>query len=156
MGVIATSLRAKFLTVIGTVSLLIVIAVSLGYTGVTSSINEFQGLTEHEIQHERVVSGMVSGFKKQVQEWKNVLLRGSDEGQRLKYWGKFEKQEAAIQDTGKSLLDVMPASKARDLLAEFIQAHDTMGKAYREGYQAFIDEQAKVMLEAAREANIIK
>ena len=139
MGVFASSLRAKFLAVIGSVSFLIVIAVSVGYTGVTSSIDEFKRLTEHEIHHERVVSGMVSGFKKQVQEWKNVLLRGRDEEQRLKYWGKFEKQEAAIQGSGKSLLDEMPASEARDLLAEFIQAHDTMGKAYREGYQAFID-----------------
>ena len=139
MGVFASSLRAKFLAVIGSVSFLIVIAVSVGYTGVTSSIDEFKRLTEHEIHHERVVSGMVSGFKKQVQEWKNVLLRGRDEKQRLKYWGKFEKQEAAIQSSGKALLYEMPASEARDLLAEFIQAHDTMGKAYREGYQAFID-----------------
>ena len=38
MGAISNSLRARFLAVIGGVSLLIVVAVLFGYVGVTTSI----------------------------------------------------------------------------------------------------------------------
>eukprot|EP00487_Bulimina_marginata_P002018 TRINITY_DN14755_c0_g1_i1.p1 TRINITY_DN14755_c0_g1~~TRINITY_DN14755_c0_g1_i1.p1 ORF type:complete len:100 (+),score=9.13 TRINITY_DN14755_c0_g1_i1:266-565(+) len=39
-----------------------------------------------------------SGFKTQVQEWKNVLLRGKSENDRVKYWNKFLKQEKRTKD----------------------------------------------------------
>jgi methyl-accepting chemotaxis protein len=139
MDLLASSLKYKFLAVLGSVALLILAVVSVGYVGVSASVDEFRRVTEHEIRHERAISGMVGAFKKQVQEWKNVLLRGADDKQREKYWGKFEKQESAIQTAGQSLLEDMPPSEARQLLADFLAAHRQMGAAYRAGLQAFID-----------------
>ncbi len=133
------TLKAKFLTTLGGVSLLILLAVTFGYVGVNGAIDQFRGVSALEIPQERAVSGMVSGFKKQVQEWKNVLLRGGDEKQRLKYWAKFEKMEASVRQTGEQLLREMPASDARQLLADFATAHAQMSQAYRAGYQAFIE-----------------
>jgi methyl-accepting chemotaxis protein len=133
------SLKSKFLVVVGGMTLLVVSAISLGNLGVTTAVDDFRRLSTHEFDAERDVSGMVAAFKKQVQEWKNVLLRGADEKQRLKYWGKFEQQEAGIQETGTALLGRMPPSEARDLLVQFMEEHKAMGRAYRTGYQAFID-----------------
>jgi methyl-accepting chemotaxis protein len=133
------SLKHKFLVVVVGLALLVVSAVSLGYLGVTTAVDEFRQVSGHELDAERAVSGMVTAFKKQVQEWKNVLLRGADEKQRVKYWGKFEKQEAGIQETGTALLERLPPSEARDSLAQFVSEHRAMGKAYRTGYQAFVD-----------------
>jgi methyl-accepting chemotaxis protein len=133
------SLKAKFLVVLGSVSLLVLISASFGYVGVKGATEQFRQVSVHEVEHERAVSGMVAAFKKQVQEWKNVLLRGSDEKQRLTYWGKFGKLEVSIRQTGDELLSAMPESQARQLLADFIAAHVKMGEAYRAGYQAFID-----------------
>ncbi len=135
----AHSLKNQFIVVFGCIALLIGAVVAVGHLGVSSTIGEFQRLTEQEISHERRISAMVSGFKKQVQEWKNVLLRGADDEQRAKYWGKFEKQEAALQQEGQALVDGMPETEARRLLGEFLAAHTEMGTAYRKGLQAFIE-----------------
>lgn len=37
-------------------------------------------------------------FRGQVQEWKNVLLRGRQAEAQTKYWSQFEAQERAVQD----------------------------------------------------------
>jgi methyl-accepting chemotaxis protein len=139
MGFWANSLRNKILVVFGGVALLIALAVSGGYLGEAAVVDEFQRLSAQELAHERQVSGMVAGFKKQVQEWKNVLLRGADDKQRAKYWGKFQKQESSLQATGQSLLATMPDNEARGKVAEFLAEHEKMGKAYRTGLQAFVD-----------------
>jgi methyl-accepting chemotaxis protein len=139
MDLITGNLKYKFLLVIGSTALLILLAVLTGYRGVSSAVGAFHSVTENEISHERAVSGMVSDFKKQVQEWKNVLLRGADAKQREKYWGKFEQQESAIQQTARELLARMPPSEARQRVEAFLAAHVEMGAAYRKGLQAFVD-----------------
>jgi methyl-accepting chemotaxis protein len=139
MDLITGNLKYKFLLVIGSTALLILLAVLTGYRGVSSAVGAFHSVTENEISHERAVSGMVSDFKKQVQEWKNVLLRGADAKQREKYWGKFEQQESAIQQTARELLARMPPSEARQRVEAFLAAHVEMGAVYRKGLQAFVD-----------------
>jgi len=133
------SLRNRFLLVFAGVGALILAAVAVGYTGVSASVDEFRRVTQQEISHERAVSGMVGGFKKQVQEWKNVLLRGADTKQREKYWGKFQKEEAKIQASGESLVSTMVDSEARTMVEGFLKAHREMGVAYRKGFKAFVD-----------------
>lgn len=139
MDFFAKSIRNRFLLVFGGVAALILVAVAVGFTGVSSSVDEFRRVAHQEIAHERAVSGMVGAFKKQVQEWKNVLLRGADTKQREKYWGKFQKEEAGIQDTGKSLLATMAPSEARTMVDDFLKSHREMGVAYRKGFKAFVD-----------------
>lgn len=134
----ASSIRNRFLLVFAGAGALILVAVAIGYSGVSASVDEFRRVAQQELNNERVVTGMVGGFKKQVQEWKNVLLRGSDTKQREKYWGKFQKEEAKIQTTAESLINVMPASEARSMVEEFLKSHREMGVAYRAGFKAFV------------------
>ena len=135
----ASSIRNRFLLVFAGAGALILVAVAIGYSGVAGSVDEFRRVAQQELNNERSVTGMVAGFKKQVQEWKNVLLRGSDTKQREKYWGKFQKEEAQIQTTAESLIDRMPATEARSMVEEFLRSHREMGVAYRAGFKAFVD-----------------
>ncbi|MCB1777903.1 MAG: methyl-accepting chemotaxis protein [Candidatus Competibacteraceae bacterium] len=73
-------------------------------------------------------------FQRQVQEWKNVLIRGSDTDLRKKYWSGFQKQEATMDDALKNLSARLhtlkmeaPVENVRGMLAE----HKILGQRYR-------------------------
>ncbi len=80
---------------------------------------------------------MLQDFKVQVQEWKNVLLRGKDSAQRDRYWAAFQQQEKAVAQGASQLLAELPQGPALEKLRAFSQAHERMGAAYRKGYEAF-------------------
>jgi len=79
-------------------------------------------------------------FKRQVQEWKNVLLRGHDEEQMSKYWGRFQTLQADIQNAVGELAESLEEEPELQAIAlGFLRDHKKMGVAYRQGRQAFID-----------------
>ena len=88
-------------------------------------------------------------FKIQVQEWKNILLRGNDPAQMEKYTASFKKSAAA---TGAALqsVDQLTAALgiATPLVGEALQAHEELGKNYLAAlvqYDSANPESAKVV-----------
>jgi len=71
-------------------------------------------------------------FKKQVQAWKNVLLR-PDEFQ--KYRDEFFQEEKAVQKAAHALREEVTQPEVRAQLDEFIRLHEKAGAAYREGLE---------------------
>ena len=137
MGSLFKSLQYKLGFLIGAGIVATAVATMTGFASAWSSFDDFEHLSEVEFGHERAVMNMTIDFKKQVQEWKNVLLRGHDPKQLEKYWGKFQKTEAAIQANGSALLDELSNQEAHATVTQFLEAHRSMGKAYREGLEKF-------------------
>ncbi len=137
---IKNSIRNKLLLISGLGTVFVLGAALSGYWQAWKSIGEFTGRVEMRNASERQVREIQLDFKKQVQEWKDTLLRGSDPSSLEKYWGNFLKQEGRVDEEALSLmrkLDYDPA--AQDLLKKFYQAHQEMGAAYRKGLQAYKD-----------------
>jgi methyl-accepting chemotaxis protein len=132
-----TSIRNKLLLITGTGTTLLLLSALYGFWGAEQSLQRFQQLLEGDIVAERTTLHLLSDFKKQVQEWKNVLLRGSDPEQLEKYWGRFEKLEAGIRQQSGTLIARLPEGDARQRIVSFRDAHRQMGDAYRQGLQAF-------------------
>lgn len=78
-------------------------------------------------------------FKIQAQEWKNVLLRGSNSEALGKYWGLFEQHESNVAANLDELLQKVNEPAARGLLQQFQSVHKTMGENCRKGLQASKD-----------------
>ena len=134
-----SSVRNKLLLITGTGTTLVLVAAMYGFWGAEQSLQRFQGLLQTDIVAERATLHLLSDFKKQVQEWKNVLLRGKDPAQLDKYWGRFETLEGNIQQTAAELVAMLPKDEIRDRLIRFRDAHKQMGTAYREGLRSFRD-----------------
>jgi methyl-accepting chemotaxis protein len=119
--------------------LLLLLAVSLGsLIALNNSLNDYRTLMSQHVNFENQINDMNFNFKVQVQEWKNVLIRGHDSAQLNKYWGKFQQQQQKVQDSGKSLLPQLPAGDKQNIVSKFIDSHQTMGYAYKRGYDAFV------------------
>ncbi|GGB19207.1 methyl-accepting chemotaxis protein [Agarivorans gilvus] len=131
-----TSLRFKILSVMF-ISVLIVIAVGL-YTAfkLQQTANDFDKLTHTEVYLEEKTLLAHLAFKTQVQEWKNVLLRGHDAKQNSKYWGQFLERQQYVQQQVSELAQELQSANYPELAQiaqDFLRSHKTMGQAYSQG-----------------------
>jgi methyl-accepting chemotaxis protein len=113
----------------------------IGLVAVANVVSRMQ--TENRVSDELInalaAQNVLINFKTQVQEWKNVLLRGSDPEQLEKYWARFQAREQEIQAQLDALLPQLAAPKAQRLMQQFQQSHRAMGDAYRHGLERFTD-----------------
>lgn len=77
-------------------------------------------------------------FKTQVQEWKNVLIRGHVESDFEKYWNGFLEQERRTRDQIEKLIGMAPPDgEAERVAQDFLEAHQDIGTLYREAAAVF-------------------
>ncbi|MDH4418339.1 methyl-accepting chemotaxis protein [Acidovorax sp. HMWF029] len=121
-----------------TAALLLLFAAALfGISRLNMALDTYQTSVTQSFEHERLASTMLNDFKVQVQEWKNVLLRGKDPAQLTRFWTAFEKQEKIVQEEAQKLIAALPPGEGRERVQQFAQAHERMGAAYRKGFEAF-------------------
>lgn len=74
-------------------------------------------------------------FQRQVQEWKNVLIRGADQRLYNKYWAGFEKREelmdAELTELEAMLQRIGGMDAEISLIKEIKQTHAGLGEKYR-------------------------
>ncbi|XOV80789.1 MAG: methyl-accepting chemotaxis protein [Aestuariibacter sp.] len=100
--------------------------------------NDVKRIESQIITSEQLIGDTLQTFKTQIQEWKNVLLRGHDQGQREKYWTRFQQREQDVQDNIDRLLSGYSLDKkAQAMLRNFQELHRNMSSKYRDGYAAF-------------------
>lgn len=82
-------------------------------------------------------------FKTQVQEWKDILLRGNKEEDFTKYQKAFSEEEKAVRDGLNKALDSLrktnnPAtSEAISGIEKLLKDHEALGTAYRTALSSF-------------------
>ncbi|MHA7879617.1 MAG: methyl-accepting chemotaxis protein [Saccharospirillum sp.] len=82
-------------------------------------------------------------FRTQVQEWKNVLLRGHDPDLMDRYWTAFTEQSDLVQAQVTALAAGLADYPDLQAVAErFLMDHQAMATAYAQGRQAFLDQGA--------------
>ncbi|WP_321963756.1 methyl-accepting chemotaxis protein [Paraburkholderia sp. J7] len=85
----------------------------------------------------RQVSEAMVAFKNQVQNGKDIVLRGKNPGQFDKYWTAFQKFEETCQGTTQALARELPPGEARTKIERFNALHAQMGVAYRKAINRF-------------------
>ncbi|WP_026971079.1 methyl-accepting chemotaxis protein [Aliagarivorans marinus] len=135
-----TSLRFKVLLLLF-LALLSLTGVAL-YSAVQLDVASarFEEVSEEEVALNQLALRANIEFKRQVQEWKNVLLRGHDPEQNRKYWQRFQDQQEKVQQLVSELeagLSAAGFSQQAQIAKQFLNDHRTMGKAYAQGKQEY-------------------
>lgn len=133
------SILNRILTVVVSANLAVLIVAALYLNYSLDAKNSYHRLAAGDMVLALEAQDILSDFKTQVQEWKNVLIRGSDDRQREKYWRQFRDQEAEIQRELEQIIPIIGDPEAQRLMERFQNAHEQMGSAYREGFQAFVN-----------------
>ncbi|ERE06436.1 methyl-accepting chemotaxis protein [Pseudogulbenkiania ferrooxidans] len=132
-----TSLAGQLAAIVGLVVAILLCASLFSLYQLWGGIRTFRDQVAADQQSVRQVLTMQVDFKKQVQEWKDTLLRGQDPAKLAKYWGNFEKKEGQVHDEGSALAASVSDPQAQQLLQQFVSAHQKMGEDYRRGLEAF-------------------
>ena len=77
-------------------------------------------------------------FKKQVQEWKDILLRGHTPEDLVKYTKQFREAEARVHENCVALTRQLRDPAALQVLSEFVVRHEALGKKYQEAYEVYV------------------
>ena len=134
-----SSIRNKLLLITGFGTALIMVATIFGIYNTWAGEKEMSSSMRHTLLIEEEFSKISVGFKTQVQEWKNVLIRGHDESQRKKYWGKFLKNHEFVQYKVDILVKDIHDKKIERLIHEFKTEHSSLLPLYKKGLQAFVN-----------------
>ena len=114
------------------------LAVALGsLVRVYGATQELDRISRMDFRAQEAVSRATIRFKQQVQEWKDVLLRGSDPAALDKYWGNFTAREKDTVDTVHEARDAIVYDDLRAKLDEFLAAHSAASAGYRKGLEQF-------------------
>ncbi len=132
------SIGTKTMTITLVASTLMLLTALYVFFIARDTANAFEHTANVQVVNEGAALQLLVSLKTQVQEWKNVLLRGADAEQLNKYWAAFEAEETSIQTTGKTLLDKIEDAESRKAVSAFLSEHLVMGGAYRKAKQVFV------------------
>ena len=130
-------LRLQTLTLMtGSLALMLLVALIITLT-LSGSVNSYRNLLASPLASATLINRANLEFKTQVQEWKNVLLRGAAPADREKYWSQFEASEQAVQATLQQIgtLELEPQTLAE--VRALAEEHRKLGSRYRDSLQAY-------------------
>jgi methyl-accepting chemotaxis protein len=98
---------------------------------------DYTGIIFGEEQQAQRVRELQVNFKKQVQAWKDILLRGRDDAALEKYSAEFHTQAAAVDAETEALAGVVKDERARTSLQDFGREHQQLDSEYERGLQGY-------------------
>lgn len=132
-----SSLRNKLLAAYLISATFVIVGGAISATGLQNALSNYQHHVRAMHNNATSVLRIQNDFKVQVQEWKNVLLRGKDPDDLAKYWKNFQEKEAGVNLQSQELLARLPKGSARQKVEAFIDAHQKLAGDYRKGFSAF-------------------
>lgn len=139
---LTSSLRTQTLALLSG-SLVLMLLVSLAsFSVLSSSLQAYRGLLDGPLTATAQIDDANQAFKSQVQEWKNVLLRGANPQEQERYWRQFETQEQEVQRVLGEISRLELDSETLRQIGILRQEHQNLGRGYREGLRSFLAEGA--------------
>ena len=139
MNVLRTSLRAQILSLLGG-SLLAILLIALAcFNFLSNGVQSYRSLIDGPLLTSQLIDEANLQFKVQVQEWKNVLLRGKQPQDMEKYWGQFQDRQRDVQGILTRLVNQTSSDRALSQRIETLrQEHQQLGVAYQKGRDAYV------------------
>ncbi|VVO76877.1 Methyl-accepting chemotaxis protein CtpH [Pseudomonas fluorescens] len=133
------SLRAQILALLSG-SLLAVLLIALAcFHFLSNGVQSYSQLIAGPLHTSQLIDEANLQFKVQVQEWKNVLLRGKQPADLAKYWSQFEDRQRDVQSILGELASqkgIEPSLKTR--IERLREEHRQLAGAYQKGRDAYV------------------
>ena len=135
------SLRRRVIISIGILTMLIIAIGLYNFIVILESNQQFhKSVLEGRTMANAIDTARLSQvhFKKQVQEWKNILLRGNDKDLYDKHLIAFDEEDRKVNEYLKSLSQIASsAGMSVPQIANAIKVHEELGRQYREALKKY-------------------
>ena len=132
------NLKYRILTLTGVFIVVLSVISYEGWRSMNEMNERFRVVTEEARRAETLALETQVHFKKQVQEWKNVLLRGHVPKDYDKYLAQFLSEEERTQGLISELLNLLePKSGAAGVARLFRAEHGALSPLYRVGLEIY-------------------
>jgi methyl-accepting chemotaxis protein len=138
-GRFSLGIRGRILLLFGICIAVLLSAAAYGFWQYAASVDVFVRDVRASQANAVDVLTVETNFKKQVQEWKDVLLRGKKPEALDKHWNAFQQRENDVRGAAERMRTSVTDAEAAQLIGQFHTAHKDMGEAYRRGLQTFRD-----------------
>ena len=135
------SLRRRVIISIGILTVLIIV---IGLYGLVAILESNQRLHKSVLEGQAMTNAIDTArlsqvhFKKQVQEWKDILLRGNDKDLFDKHLLAFNEEDRKVNEYLKSLSQIASsAGMPVPQIANAIKVHEELGHQYREALKKY-------------------
>ncbi len=103
----------------------------------TDKIQNYNQLMQTEVKATELANQTNLNFKRQVQEWKNVLIRGHIPEQKTKYWNSFLDYHQKVDNSSQAFLKLPIDQSLKNDMINFRAQHNRLLELYKTGYNAF-------------------
>ena len=131
----APRLQSKLL---GAVSVGLAIVLLCALAGLASAWLKLSTEAPAEVAHSRDAERLQREFRGQVQEWKNVLLRGRDEALRQRHLQAFDDEGKLVEKLATGLA-ASPDARTREMAQTFSGLHAQLQNDYHAALEAFAE-----------------
>ena len=133
------SLRTQILALLSG-SLLAMLLIALAcFNFLSNGVQNYANLIEGPLHTSQLIDEANLQFKVQVQEWKNVLLRGKQPAELDKYWKQFEDRQRDVQGILGELANQKGLEgQLKTRIERLRDEHRQLGSAYQKGRDAYI------------------
>lgn len=97
----------------------------------------YDALLDSQVRFQKNARIMQVTFKKEVQEWKDTLLRGSDPAMLVKYSSAFHEMQATVRSQADALIATTADPALQAIARDFKEKHEQMATRYANALSAF-------------------
>ena len=137
------SIAVKLGLVMGAMTVILAVVASVLLVQLREVTTTYDGILGSEVHSALQAREMQVEFKKQVQEWKDILLRGFAPADLATYSQQFHDESAKVDQLGDDLLASTPDEAVRAEVRQFRTEHDTLNRNYEAALTAFVAAGAK-------------
>jgi methyl-accepting chemotaxis protein len=135
------SLRRRLVIAVG---MFMILTVAIGLYGLIAIVETNGRLHESVRTGQAMIQAVDTArlaqvhFKKQVQEWKDILLRGNEPALFEKHMRAFEEEEKRVSDYLQTLAKLTAEANLKvPEIDESIRVHEQLGRRYREALETY-------------------
>ncbi|WP_025126914.1 methyl-accepting chemotaxis protein [Pseudomonas sp. PH1b] len=133
------SLRAQVLALLSGSLLAMLLIALASFHLLSGGVQNYRELIEGPLHSSQLIDEANLQFKSQVQEWKNVLLRGKQPQEMNKYWQQFEDRQRDVQNILGQLAQTPGLDSAlKSRVQRLAEEHRLLGASYQKGRDAYV------------------